>query len=264
MLKLFHGDCIEVMKTLPDKSVDCFVCDLPYGCLATQGKTSKITHSGGAHSCGWDVALPLEPFWAEVKRLAKDAHTPVLMFCTTRFGYELIKSNEKWFRYDLVWDKGRGVSFLSANKMPLRSNEMIYVFSKAGAHYDRIDISGNFPQGGGGARKHANVYGTTGTSHTTPAGRRCVKSVIQTPNTARSKSLHPTEKPIVLYDWLIERYCPEGGTILDPTAGSFNSCFAAVALKRKAIGIEKETAFFNNAKTRAEEAGLIEQSNEII
>jgi DNA modification methylase len=273
MLQLLNGDCLEILKGLPDKSVDCFICDLPYGCLTqpkgNPGHKKAEANGGQMNGCAWDVALPLEPLWAEIKRLAKDAHTPVLMFCTTKFGYDLIKSNERWFRYDLVWDKQRGVSFLSANKMPMRSHEMIYVFSKAGAYYKRVDISGNFQAYSFKATDYPPAFnGSKGLKKRTETqndgSTRCVLSVIQTPNKTLRKSAHPTEKPQDLYRWLIERYCPEGGTILDPTAGSFNSCFAAVAAGRKAIGIEKDATFFKKAKERAEAAGLLEPINEII
>ena len=86
----------------------------------------------------------------KVKRLCKNDHTPVIMFCSTKFGYDLIKSNEKWFRYDIVWEKTNGSGFLFANKMPMRGHEMMYVFSKKGAFYNRIDLIGDFPAGGGG------------------------------------------------------------------------------------------------------------------
>ena len=260
MALLLHGDCLEVMKDLSANSVDCFICDLPYGCLEPKRKRTeeyldktKHTRTGG---CEWDIPIDLGAFWAQVKRLAKDEHTPVIMFCTTKFGYELIKSNESWFRYDLVWDKQRGVSFLSANKMPLRSHEMIYVFSKAGAHYERVDISGNFPKGGGGGGI-SRVYGEICTRNITEPGRRCVKSVIQVDrNDSKKSGKHPTEKPVALYEWLIRRYCPVGGTVLDPTAGSFNSCRAAVSLGRNAIGIEKDEGFYKKAE------GLLQ--NEIV
>jgi site-specific DNA-methyltransferase (adenine-specific) len=114
MVSLLKGDCLKVMATLPDRSVDCFICDLPYGQLhagrkeADKGKWWDRPVNG----CGWDVKIDLVEFWKQVKRLCKDDHTPVLMFCNTKFGYDLIKSNEAWFRYDLVWDKGVGVSFL--------------------------------------------------------------------------------------------------------------------------------------------------------
>ena len=112
MATFLLGDCLEVMKGLPNKSVDCFICDLPYGQLSSpKGSINHIkaeTNGGQMNGCPWDVKLNLALFWEQVKRLAKDEHTPVLMFCNTKFGYDLIKSNESWFRYDLVWDKGHG------------------------------------------------------------------------------------------------------------------------------------------------------------
>ena len=232
-MNFLKGDCLEVMKTLPDKSVDCFICDLPYGCLTSGNPTRKrfingkdsgtlVTHQviGG---CLWDIKINLELFWKEIKRLAKNDNTPVLMFCTTKFGAELISSNPDWFRYDLVWSKSRGVGFLSANKMPLRSHEMIYVFSKKGAYYKRTDIE----------EKH------------------CVKSVIEVANKI-AKGNHPTQKPAELYEWLLKRYCPEKGLMLDPTAGSFTSCFTANKLGIESIGIELNEEFFNKASKHLE------------
>jgi site-specific DNA-methyltransferase (adenine-specific) len=208
--------------------------------------------------CSWDVKIDLEKFWEQVKRLAKNDHTPVLMFCNTKFGYDLIKSNESWFRYDLVWDKEKGVSFLSANKMPMKSHEMIYVFSKKGAYYNRVDVKGDFTGWKGFTRNNHQIrtkagdletHIDTGNNGTT----RCVTSVLQMKKgkTVVGKQ-HPTEKPIELYKWLIERYCPVGGTILDPTAGSFNSCFAGHELGRNCIGIEKDDKFFETAMKKLE------------
>ena len=228
---LLFGDCLTHMATLPDKSVDCFVCDLPYGCL-TPGK-----------SCSWDIPIMLEAFWAQVRRLCKDDHTPVIMFCTARFGYELIKSNESWFRYDLIWEKTNAVGFLHANKQPMRSHESIYIFSKKGAHYKRIDISGDFPPGGGGATVSHVYNASVPNLNTTREGYRCPKSVITVSN-KKIKGAHPTAKPMELYRWLLERYCPAGGTVLDPTAGSFNSIRVAKELGLHGIGIEKDRGFF--------------------
>lgn len=255
-VKAFHGDCLEVMQDLSDNSIDCFVCDLPYGCLTGGGgkEKAKRKENGSTDSiagCEWDIPLDLDKFWTEVKRLARNEHTPVIHFCTTRFGYELLKSNEKWFRYDLVWEKSYGVGFLCANKMPLRSHENIYIFSKAGAYYNRIDISGNFPANGKGGRSSDHVYGHQYKNTVTDnEGKRCVKSVISIAN-KKKRGGHPTQKPDDLYEWLIERYCPPGGTILDPTAGSFTSCKVAQRLGRHAIGIEKSKAFFETHAPRA-------------
>jgi len=260
-IDLYHGDCLEIMKQLPDKSVDCFICDLPYGCLTGGGITKKETAekygrkgTEGISGCAWDIKIPLDKLWEQIKRLCKDDHTPILMFCTTRFGYELIKSNESWFRYDLVWDKQRGVSFLSANKMPMRSHEMIYVFSKAGSHYIRKDISGNFVFSKGGRNEGKSIsrqYNTKGVEASDNSGKRCILSVIHKP-ISTTRGGHPTEKPLELYKFLIERYCPLNGTLLDPTAGSFNSCFAGYELNRNCIGIEKDDTFYKKASERAD------------
>ena len=262
MLSLLKGDCLEVMKSLPNKSIDCFVCDLPYGCLTGGGGQEKSkrkkTGEGVIAGCLWDVKIDLETFWFEVKRLCKDDHTPVLMFCNTKFGAELITSNPKWFRYDLVWNKLQGVSFLSANSRPMTSHEMIYVFSKKGANYKRIDITGNFREwkqfgkvGASGVYdlvRSNPVIRPVGTI-TSTADKRCVLSVIEIAN-KKGKGQHPTAKPVELYEWLLKRYCPEGGTMLDPTAGSFNSVFVAKELGLKGIGIEMNPDFFWKAVSR--------------
>ena len=260
-LELHHGDCLEVMKTIPDKSIDLILCDLPYGCLSNEGRPKiseekkKQYGNGRIQSqpggCSWDIKLNLEAFWKEVKRIRRSDHSPCIHFCTTKFGYDLIKSNEKEFRYDLVWDKQRGVSFLSANKMPMRSHEMIYVFSKAGAFYERVDIIGDFKancgfKGKKGSRQYNNNVEIERPDNT---GKRCALSVIQHP-TSTSRGGHPTEKPENLYRFLIERYCPPGGKVLDPTAGSFNSVFTAYDMNRSAIGIEKDKEFYDKGIAR--------------
>ena len=232
MTTLLLGDCLKVMPTLPNKSIDLFICDLPY---------NSIGHA-------WDIGIDLAAFWTQVRRLARDDHTPVLMFCNTKFGYELIKSNEAWFRYDLVYDKCRGVSFLLANKMPMKSHEMVYVFSKAGAHYNRIDISGTFPSWG--ARSNADTslvqsYSGVNTTGGNDGTKRCALSVIRIKKEmAHHRGQHPTEKPMELYEWLLSRYVRKGGLVLDPTAGSFNAILVAKKLGFKAIGIEKDAGFF--------------------
>jgi site-specific DNA-methyltransferase (adenine-specific) len=262
-MEFLKGDCLELMKTLPDKSIDCFVCDLPYGCLAdNRKKQPNIRRADNGKplnrmnvritGCGWDIKINLDLFWTEVKRLAKNDHTPVLMFCTTKFGAELIASNPDWFRYDLVWAKSNGVGFLCANKMPLRSHELIYVFSKKGAYYKRIDVEGNFPETvkEGHIRSKPEIIGIYGNDYKDMSksnkGIRCVKSVIGIAN-KKAKGNHPTQKPDELYEWLLKRYCPDGGTMLDPTAGSFASCFTAHKLGIKAIGIEMNEEFYNKA-----------------
>jgi site-specific DNA-methyltransferase (adenine-specific) len=258
------------MKTLPAKSVDCFICDLPYGQLTGGGgkekqKRKEKNSDDVIAGCAWDVKIDLKEFWEQVERLMKDEHTPVLHFCNTKFGFELYNSNPKWFHYDLVWNKERGVSFLLANKMPMKSHEMVYVFSKKGPYYKRIDektdkaewvrdrTSEKTP---GSASKQYGVGRKEPTSAGGVGGNRCVLSVIN--QKSPSKSIHPTEKPRELYRWLLERYCPPNGTVLDPTAGSFNSIEVARDLGLKGIGIEKDKGFFDTAKARLTPAGASE------
>jgi len=257
-LTLYNGDCLEVMKEIPDKSIDLIICDLPYGCLTGGGgkeKAKRKLANSGDHiaGCAWDIKINLEEFWKQVKRIRKSDHSPCLHFCTTKFGIDLINSNPDEFRYDLVWDKQRGVSFLLANKMPMRSHEMIYVFGKAGAFYERKDITGNF-QSWKVKREGqtAHCYGEAKRNNTEGGdGKRCALSIIQVDgHLSRHKNQHPTEKPEDLYTFLIERYCPTGGTVLDPTFGSANSVFTAFGLGRSAIGIEKDETFFKKAEGR--------------
>ena len=111
---LIKGDCLIELKNIPDKSVDIVITDLPYG----------------QTDCDWDIRINLEELWKELKRVARNNHTPFFFFTTTKFGYELIKSNEKWFRYDLVVEKETGRGHLNSNKMPMRKHELIYVFYK--------------------------------------------------------------------------------------------------------------------------------------
>jgi len=262
MTTFYNGDCLEVMKELSDNSVDCFICDLPYGQLhvnRTEGLEDYNNRQQTA-GCTWDVKIDLVAFWEQVKRLAKDDHTPVLMFCNTKFGIDLINSNPSWFRYDLVWDKGHGVSFLLANKMPMKSHEMIYVFSKKGSFYRRVDVKTdkpdyklNYTRSEGKVK--STQYNCIGGAEQCESkdGMRCPLSVI--PVGGKLSGGHPTEKPQELYEWLLRRYVPDNGVVLDPTAGSFNSCFVADRLGYTAIGIEKDEAFYEKAVKRLNPEG---------
>jgi site-specific DNA-methyltransferase (adenine-specific) len=251
-LQLYNADCLEQMKTIPDKSIDLIICDLPYGCLEVKRKERTETYArkstGSLGGCEWDIKLDLDAFWKQIKRIRKDDHTPCIHFCSTRFGIDLINSNEKEFRYDIVWCKSTAVGFLSANKKPMSAHEMIYVFSKKGANYNRIDIKGDFPAVSGGAKTVSKHYNVKRIECPNNLGTRCVKSFIEIPN-GNHKSKHPTAKPIDLYKWLIERYSNEGDTVLDPTFGSCNSGRVCQELKRNYIGIEMNKGFYDNAQS---------------
>lgn len=260
-IQLFNADCLEKMKDLPDKSVDLIICDLPYGCLAGGGDEEKKRrrfingvdtgtvikqNEGVIAGCSWDVKINLEEFWKQIKRIRKTDRTPSIHFCSTKFGYDLIKSNENEFRYDLVWCKSNAVGFLSANKKPMSAHENIYVFSKKGSNYNRIDLVGNYPKGGGGASSETFIPSIKGmpNSGTPTEGKRCVKSWVEIAN-KKTKKQHPTAKPVDIYKWLISRYSNEGDIVLDPTFGSCNSGLACRELGRCYIGIEKNKSFYD-------------------
>jgi len=264
-LKLFNEDCLIKMKDISDNSIDLIICDLPYGCLTGGGEEKKRRrfingkdtgteikqNEGVIAGCSWDIKINLEEFWKQIKRIRKDDHTPCLHFCSTKFGNELINSNQKEFRYDLVWCKSNAVGFLSANKKPMSAHEMIYVFSKKGANYNRIDIEGDFLNTNIGDRGYkSKCYGIKpNIPKTNNEGKRCVKSWFEIPN-KKEKEGHPTAKPIELYKWLIFRYSNNGDMILDPTFGSCNSALACKELNRNYIGIEMNKEFFDKAKEK--------------
>jgi site-specific DNA-methyltransferase (adenine-specific) len=263
--QLFNADCLQKMKDISDNSIDLIICDLPFGCLTGGGgeekrkrkeklqradnpdKPNNRKQGGVIAGCAWDVKIDLDAFWKEVKRIRKDDHSPCIHFCNTKFGYDLIKSNEKEFRQDLVWNKMRGVSFLSSNQRPMHSHEMIYIFSKKGAKYNRIDIAGE-PYTHKKSNSKTKVYNTENTL-TENTGSRCVLSVINESSFAK-KDQHPTEKPKALYEWLISRYSNPGDMILDPTFGSCNSGEVSRELGRNYIGIEMNEEYYQKAVER--------------
>ena len=265
-VQLHHGDCLEKMKSIPEKSIDLIICDLPYGCLTGGGGAEKkrrkfkdgkdtgteiIQTEGVIAGCAWDIKINLELFWEQVKRIRKNDHSPCIHFCSTKFGIDLINSNPKEFRYDLVWVKPNAVGFLSANKKPMATHEMLYVFSKAGANYNRIDILGDFKAGSGGRIKFSFIPSINELENikVDNEGKRCPTSCIEI-NNKKEKGAHPTAKPVDLYKWLIERYCNAGDTVLDPTFGSCNSGKACKELGRHFIGIEMNDAFFSKAQEK--------------
>lgn len=260
-LQLYNADCLIQMKSIPDKSIDLIICDLPYGCLKGGGNrknkilksvngvlTDKTIEAGYTEGCMWDIKIDLVLFWKEIKRIRKNYNTPALFFCSTKFGVELINSNPKEFRYDLIWNKMKGVGFLSANRKPMTSHEMIYVFAKQGANYNRIDDIEGKPYVKKSKNKMSEQYYLTKRTASTNTGTRCVLSVLDYYNTSgHIGKQHPTAKPISLYKWLIERYSNAGDVVLDPTAGSFNSGVASKELGRNYIGIEMNKEFYDKA-----------------
>jgi len=232
---LLHGDCLELMPTLGDNCVDMVLVDLPYG----------------QTSCAWDCEIDLTEMWVQLERICKP-NANIVFFCTSKFGYELIHSNKKWFRYDLVWEKEKGVGFLSANKCPLRIHEMVYVFGKpSGGNktYNPQKTEGKPYRYDTTGKKSAEVYGNDLVSiPVINSGERHPLSIQKFK--FDKKKLHRTQKPVAMCEWLIKSYSNEGETVLDFTMGSGSTIVAAKNTGREFIGIEMDEEIFKIAEER--------------
>jgi len=235
---LLQGDCLEVLDSLPTNKINLVIADLPYGQTDNE----------------WDNKINLTELWSKLKRVSTNK-CAYIFFTTTRFGYDLIASNPKWFRYDLVWNKlGSKSGFLNAKKQPMRRHEMIYVF------YDKLptyNIDANHTLvscGNTGNSINGSCYSNPDLKRMrTTYDPRLPQSVLDfaTINT-RQKRLHPTEKPVELLEWLIKYYSNEGDTILDPTCGAGGTLIACKNLNRNGYGIEMNETYYNTAKNRLE------------
>lgn len=238
-IDLHNGDCLEVLKQIDTNKVDLAILDLPYG----------------QTDCDWDKRINLENLWIELKRVSKIT-TAYIFFTTTKFGYELIKSNEKWFRYDLVWSKQSTAGFLNAKKMPLRSHEMIYVFYNKLPTYNILEHHQYKPKltNTQMTRNEESVYGNTKIKIKSQGQQWFPKlpvSVLEyQTNKYKKNNFHPTEKPSGILEWIIKYYSKEGDTVLDPTMGSGSTGVICKKLNRSFIGIELTTKYFNIANER--------------
>ncbi len=233
---LLQGNCLDVLDSLDTNKVQLIIADLPYGQTDNE----------------WDTKIDLNELWTKLKRVSTN-NCCYIFFTTTRFGYDLIASNPKWFRYDLVWNKkGSKAGFLNAKKQPMRGHEMLYVF------YDKLptyNIDANHKL----VSSTSNGNPTNSTCYSNPDIKkmrtvyepRLPQSVLdfESMNTRR-KRYHPTEKPIELLEWLIKYYSNEGDTVLDPTCGSGSTLVACRNLNRNCYGIELDPTYYNTAKNR--------------
>lgn len=240
MIDLRQGDCLELMKDIHDRSIDMILCDLPY--QRTQNQ--------------WDIIIPMEKLWEEYKRIVKD-NGVIALFADGMFMAELMMSNKKMWKYNLVWDKVLPSGFLNANRQPLRSHEEICVFYNKQPTYNPQKVKGN-PNHSKGKPK-VNENNNYGHFHFVDnreelGDMKHPKSILTFQKKHPSISVHPTQKPIELLEWLIKTYTNEGDTVLDNCMGSGSTGVACVKKNRNFIGIELDQKYFNIAKNRIEEA----------
>lgn len=237
MINLMHGDCLELMKTIDDKSVDMILCDLPYGCTAARN---------------WDNVIPFKPLWEQYNRIIKN-NGAVVLFGIEPFSSELRLSNLKNYRYDWIWKKNVGTGFLNANRMPMRSYEMISVFYKKLPQYNIQKRIGFKPYSTTRKGTKSNVYRTyKGATSTSVDGERYPTSILEFPCVNQKDRMHPTQKPVALLEYLIRTYTNEYDIVLDNCMGSGSTGVACKNLNRGFIGIEKDDNYFNIAKNRIE------------
>ena len=203
--RIYNQDCLVGMKDIPNKMVDCIICDLPYGVL-----------NKGSEGGGWDSVIPFEPMWEQYERVIKD-NGAIVLFAQGMFTAKLMMSNPKLWRYNLVWDKRRTTSFLNANRMPLRYHEDICVFYKSLPTYNpqMEDLNGrepNHPQGHGAHKETNRCYGKVNRINPTYEDKKHPRSIISIPAVHCSEGqFHPTQKPIDLMRYLIRTYSNMGG-----------------------------------------------------
>ncbi|GAA0041648.1 site-specific DNA-methyltransferase [Lactobacillus amylovorus subsp. animalium] len=234
---LLQGDCLELLPTIQDNSIDLILADLPYGTTARNK---------------WDVIIPFDPLWDQYMRIIKD-HGVIALFGDEPFASELRLSNKKYYRYDWIWVKSRATGFLNANRMPLKNTETISIFYKHLPMYHPQKTKGKPYVSRSNKSKPRTDYRkfntnweiiNNGTRH--PLKTIRFNSVIRT--------VHPTQKPVDLLKYLIKTYTDEGMTVLDNCMGSGSTGVAAKQLNRNFIGMELNKEYFEIAKQRIKEA----------
>ena len=238
-IKLYQGDCLEIMKLIKNKSIDMILCDLPYG--LTQNKDDK--------------RIPFELLWKEYERIIKD-NGCIALFGQGLFYIDLVNSNRKLFRYDLIWDKCLVSGFLNANRMPLRKHEQIAIFYKSLPTYNPQFTIGNPLHGKGNSYLTKDIinqnYGKFNQIEDLRKGstNKYPTSILKFPKPHPSVAKHRTEKSIELLEWLIKTYTNETDIILDNCMGAGSCGVACKKLNRSFIGIELDKNYFNIAKNR--------------
>lgn len=241
---LLQGDCLDLLPAVPDRSVDLILTDLPYG----------KTHAA------WDTPIPLEPLWAEYRRVLA-SHGTIVLTAVQPFTSQLVMSNPDWFRYSLVWEKDRPTGFLNARRQPLRIHEDILVFSEHAPRYfpQMTPVPPYVDRTGASTTTSVHFNGR----RTTPRAGRIVedafpRSVLTFPREWDQTSWqHPTQKPVALFAYLIRTYTHEGELVLDTCSGSGTTAIAALRTGRRALCLERDAHYHARSLERVrQEQGL--------
>ena len=243
-----QGDCLELMREIPDGSVDMILCDLPYGVLNSKNPNAK-----------WDSVIPFPELWKHYKRVTKE-NGAIVLFASGMFTADLMQSNRKMWKYNLVWKKGnRPTGFLNAKKQPLRISEDICVFYNKQPTYNPQFTIGEKPCHSRGCDENAQkrvrngCYGEFKPTPVVITNNKYPLSIIDIPK-EHPQSYHPTQKPVALLEYLIRTYTNEGETVLDNCMGSGSTCVACVNTGRKYIGFELDENYFEIAEQRIADA----------
>jgi site-specific DNA-methyltransferase (adenine-specific) len=235
--QVITGDCLEVLPTLAAGSIDAIITDLPYGTTA----------------CSWDSVIPFEPMWAAVKHVLK----PRGVFVTTAsqpFTSALVMSNVKWFRHAWVWNKKSPSDPLNVKRRPMKLHEDVCVFSENGHIYNPQFRENTVPRWGKEGKVKRSTYGESGDLYARNIGYPLSIIEFTKPTNVSGGGLHPTQKPVALYEYLIRTYTNEGETVLDMTAGSGTTGVAAMNTGRRFIGIELREDYADIARQRISKA----------
>ena len=226
--KIYNEECLEGMKKIPDKSIDMILCDLPYGTTA----------------CKWDAIIPFEPLWEQYERVIKD-NGAIVLTASQPFTTKLIDSNIDLFRNCWVWNKKISGNPLLAKHQPLKVHEDICVFSKKRHNYYPQMRKGKMRKKGGGRSKLFDMEMSAKYSD-----EYYPISIIEFSNAKRG--VHPTQKPVALFEYLIKTYTKEGETVLDNCMGSGTTAIAAINTNRNYIGFELDEEYYNASLDRIE------------
>lgn len=236
MIELIHGDCLDVLDTLKEKSINLIFADIP------QGLTKNA----------WDVVIRFDSFWSKVNRVIKDNGVIILM-TNQPVTSQAVLSNINYFRYSLVWEKTNPTGFLNAKKMPLRSHEDILVFYKKQPKYYPQKTTGHPRKVSTASHKRNSIKTSNYGNHNLvsyDSTERYQKSVLKFKSDKQKLALNATQKPVALVEWFIKSFTKEEDFVLDPCAGSGTTLEACINLNRSGIGIEKSEFEFLKAKTR--------------